>query len=335
MRNGIHLAVEATGTKFGGLETALLTFLEKALQDERIGKISLFCSAGRDRSFDLPSSPKIRTVENGWCESNYVLRVVWYELGLGMACRAVGSDLLLACNQFGLGRLGVPHITWVQQSLPFDEEAIATFGSSRRRFHIMMVRHQMRRSCRSAQRVLAQSAVMKDWICSSFKIDPRKVTIIYSSPKPLPAPTAPSPKLAPMRLDNFGPRLLYVGSDYPYKRLDTAVVGLPGLREVWPEAHLFLTLPEDHPYGANPGVHCLGYLRDTDLAEAYQLADALILPSLVESGPQTPLEAMSLGRPVLVADRPYAHDICRDAAVFFDPWSPADFAQKASLRVFG
>jgi glycosyltransferase involved in cell wall biosynthesis len=329
--NGIHLAVEATGTKFGGLETGLLTFLERALQDERVGKITLFCSSGRYRSFDLPSSPKIRTIENGWCERNYVLRVGWYELGLGISCRIIHCDVLLAFSEFGIGRFAVPHVTWVRQSLPFDEEAIAAFNSSRWRFHIMMVRHQMRRSCRSAQQVLAQSSVMKDWICSSFKIDPQKVTVIYSSPKPMPAPLYPSPKLAPMRLDNSGPRLLYVGSEYPYKKLDTAVVGLAGLREVWPEAQLFLTLPEDHTYGAKPGVNCLGYLRGADLTEAYQLADALILPSLVESGPQTPLEAMSLGRPVLVADRPYAHDVCRDAAVFFDPWSPSDLVRKASL----
>ena len=33
--------------------------------------------------------------------------------------------------------------------------------------------------------------------------------------------------------------------------------------------------------------------------------------------------------PVLAADRPYAHDVCESAAVFFDPLSPADLADKA------
>ena len=41
------------------------------------------------------------------------------------------------------------------------------------------------------------------------------------------------------------------------------------------------------------------------------------------------LEAMRAGLPVLAADRPYAHDIAEDAADFFDPYSPQDFADKA------
>ena len=90
-----------------------------------------------------------------------------------------------------------------------------------------------------------------------------------------------------------------------------------------------MTLPSDHAYGVLPGISCVGYLNDEELSKAYQTAAVLVLPSLVESGPQPPLEAMSLGTPVIVADRPYAHDICEDAAIFFDPNSPEDFAEKA------
>ncbi len=331
MSDGIHLAIEATGAKTGGVETGLLAFLDLVLQDSRVAKVTLFCSPSRRRSFELPLSRKIRIVENGWCDKNYLLRVGWYEVGLGIACWIARSDLLLAFSQFGVGRFSVPHITWVRQSLPFDDEAISTYGSARWRFRIGMIRRQMKRSCRSARRVLVQSAVMKDRICSSFDIEPGKVSIVYSGPKHMPLSEAPSPRLACMRLAGVGPKLLYVGADYPYKRLDTAVNGLAALRELWPQTQIFLTLSEDSPYAARSGVHCLGYLRGADLTEAYQSADALILPSLVESGPQTPLEAMSLGTPVLVADRPYAHDICRDAALFFDPWSPEDFAKKASM----
>jgi glycosyltransferase involved in cell wall biosynthesis len=41
------------------------------------------------------------------------------------------------------------------------------------------------------------------------------------------------------------------------------------------------------------------------------------------------MEAMSAGIPVLAADRPYAHDLCEDAALFFDPRDSAAFARAA------
>lgn len=330
MTDGIRLAIEATGAKFGGAETILLDFVSVAAASERVARIDIFCSPRQTRSFDFPASEKIRLIENRWCDTNYLARIAWYDFGLGIAARRLSSHVIFASSQFGRGGLGVPHVTYVQQSLPLSDEAVSTYDSLTWRVRIRMIKRQMGRSCRSAHHVLAQSAVMKEWICSAFDVEPGKVSVIYSGLKNMPRPEAPSPALSAMRLACGGPSLLYVGADYPYKRLDTAVKGLELLRKRWPEARLFLTLPADHPYAAVPGVHCLGYLRDAALTEAYELADTLILPSLVESGPQTPLEAMSVGAPVLVADRPYGHDICRDAALFFDPWSPEDFSEKAS-----
>ena len=39
---------------------------------------------------------------------------------------------------------------------------------------------------------------------------------------------------------------------------------------------------------------------------------------------------MSLGTPVLAADRPYAHDVTEEVALFFDPARAEDFADRAA-----
>jgi glycosyltransferase involved in cell wall biosynthesis len=70
-------------------------------------------------------------------------------------------------------------------------------------------------------------------------------------------------------------------------------------------------------------------LSGANLPAAYKAASAFVLPSLVESGNVTMMEAMSVGTPVLAADRPYAHDLCEDAALFFDPRDPDAFANAA------
>jgi glycosyltransferase involved in cell wall biosynthesis len=132
-----------------------------------------------------------------------------------------------------------------------------------------------------------------------------------------------------MRQTPEGGRILYVGDPNPYKMIETAITGLGLVRQVLPAARLFLTVPQDHRFSRVPLVSCIGYLGPFELREAYELADMLILPSLVESGPQPPLEAMSAGKPVLIADRPYARDIFGDAALRFDPLDAKDFAKKA------
>src|SRR3546814_15007679 len=55
----------------------------------------------------------------------------------------------------------------------------------------------------------------------------------------------------------------------------------------------------------------------------YADADALLFPSLDESFGLPLVEAMTLGLPILAAERPYARSLCGDAAVYFHPSTAA------------
>lgn len=328
MNNSIHLAIDAVGGKFGGIAAGLVGILEAALNNSRVSKITLFCTPLEKRLFKIPSAAKLIEVPKPWVDKNYALRILWYKWLLGLECKRIEADVLLASDNYGTGGFGVPYATYVRQSLPFSHEALDLL-SMMDRFINKIRKYEILSSCRNASKVICQSAVMKDWLTDSFGLDPAKVVTVYSPPKRMcltsNAPLLPETNI---HLDNSH-RLLYVGSDYPYKKLDTAVYGMELIRKQFSTAQLTLTLPINHRYASFPGVKCIGYLNDEQLAEAYISADILVLPSLVESGPQPPYEAMTFGIPVLIADRPYAHDICCDAAIFFDPNSPADFAEKA------
>jgi glycosyltransferase involved in cell wall biosynthesis len=69
-------------------------------------------------------------------------------------------------------------------------------------------------------------------------------------------------------------------------------------------------------------VVCLGRLTDNEIAAL--LADSLCLafPSFVEGFGLPPLEAMSLGCPVVVSDRSCLPEICGDAALYASPTDP-------------
>jgi glycosyltransferase involved in cell wall biosynthesis len=83
----------------------------------------------------------------------------------------------------------------------------------------------------------------------------------------------------------------------------------------------------------------LGPLRQEKLAEHYLACDCLFLPTFLESFSGTYLEAMHFGRPILTSDLDFAHDVCGDAALYFDPWdcqamsnAVVQLAESADLR---
>jgi glycosyltransferase involved in cell wall biosynthesis len=327
----MHLAIDALGTKRGGAATCFLDFLNVAVADSRIEKITVFSSPAADRLFAFPQSRKLQIVEKTIVDRNPLARVWWYEFSLAKACSSVSADVLFIFANFGRGCSGIPYVTYIQQSLPFSKEATQSFDSRLERLKIVTYRHQMRRSCEGATRVICQSDVMRDSVVKYFDIDASKIEVVYVSPRKLKI-AGNNSTLDSMRAAPPKSRLLYVGDAYPYKMLETAIMGTHIIRQRRPDAQLFLTLPKDHHFSREQGVTCLSYLEEGELREAFELADLLILPSLVESGTLPPLEAMSLGTPVLIADRPYARDLFEDAAVFFDPMDSRELAHQ-TIRI--
>lgn len=69
----------------------------------------------------------------------------------------------------------------------------------------------------------------------------------------------------------------------------------------------------------NKNIEFLGRISDKKLINLYINAEAFIYPSLYEGFGIPPLEAMSIGCPVLASDIPVLHEVCNDAAIYFNP----------------
>ncbi len=61
-----------------------------------------------------------------------------------------------------------------------------------------------------------------------------------------------------------------------------------------------------------------------DLIALYRSVDACIFPSICESFGHPLLEAMSMRKPLICSDLPFAREICGDYAIYVDPDSPHD-----------
>jgi glycosyltransferase involved in cell wall biosynthesis len=75
-------------------------------------------------------------------------------------------------------------------------------------------------------------------------------------------------------------------------------------------------------------VRFVGYLHEDALQGVLANADTLAFPSLYEGFGLPILEAMAMGVPVVCSDRASLPEVAGEAAVYFNPLSVEDMAQK-------
>lgn len=310
----------------------LLEILQAALAFDRISRVTVLASPAARRQFEMPASPKLQVVDVPKAESS-VGRLLWALQGLDRAASRLNPDVLLGFNGIGTVRPDrrFASLVFVQQPVPYSREALRRFPQPMR-LRMAVIGWVTRRSTKAADHVLVQTDVMRQTLVRAFGLPLERISVFLPG-APLLPPPRDFPKLRAVLADARNGILLYAGSESPHKNLIVVARGLqlvpPAVRPKW-----LVTLPESSGLCRRSGAVGLGHLPKAELHAAYRAASVLVMPSLTETVGLPMLEAMRAGTPVLAADRPYAHEVCEDAAVFFDPLSPADFADKLT-RLLG
>ena len=104
------------------------------------------------------------------------------------------------------------------------------------------------------------------------------------------------------RRHGLGRYLLYAGRATPGKGLGLLLDGFALLRRRWPELSLVLIGDPGGPSGAPEGVLPLGWVEDGEHWSALAGAEAVVVPSRLESLSVVTLEAWAVGRPCLLCE---------------------------------
>lgn len=141
---------------------------------------------------------------------------------------------------------------------------------------------------------------------------------------------------------NAVPYFLFVGNLKPNKNLSTLVKAFRLVMGAIPHRLIIVGKAENMKFvdqsavgeagELDSRVHLAGEISDQRLVEYYRGAEALVFPSLYEGFGLPPLEAMSLGCPVLCSNASSLPEIAGDAALYFDPRDTSDLAAKL-LRI--
>lgn len=208
--------------------------------------------------------------------------------------------------------------------------------------HRLAYRYIIKKTVRSAKKVIAVSNNTKNDIINLLGIKPEKIEVVYEGASKIfkEAVTKENLNLVLSKYNIDRPYVLAVSEWRKYKNLGFLVESFKKLdEELFNNYNLVIcgkvdpNYPEiaDSIFDEKKGsIIATGRISQSDLAVLYSGATCFVSPSLVEGFGLTYLEAQSSKVPVLASDIPVSREILNDSAKFFDPKNKQDFLEKLS-----
>ncbi len=127
---------------------------------------------------------------------------------------------------------------------------------------------------------------------------------------------------------------------YPHKNLEVIIKLLNKYRSELNDFVFILTISENQnkaakklledivKYDLSEYIINIGPVNQEDLSKIYKKSYALFLPTILESFSGTYLESMRFNIPILTSSFDFAHEVCKDAALYFNPKDIDDIFEK-------
>jgi glycosyltransferase involved in cell wall biosynthesis len=132
-------------------------------------------------------------------------------------------------------------------------------------------------------------------------------------------------------------RLLYLSAFYEHKNFSIIPFVIDELKKRGILCQFCVTLPDaafqsifGHVKNSNYLLN-LGPIASMEIGQAYADADAVFMPSLLETFSANYPEAMYMRKPILCSDYAFSRSICQDAALYFNPFDAHDIADKINI----
>jgi glycosyltransferase involved in cell wall biosynthesis len=336
--------VNALSARQGGGQTYVTNLLDHL---PRCAPIAIYVLA--PDTLTLPSDdPRIRRIPVRWPLQSPFLRAVWEKFRLPALLSQLRADVLFCPGGIIGSRVprGCKTVTMFRNMIPFSDVQNRRYRPGYMRLRNFLLKRAFLRSMGSADLVIFLSDYARTTI--EAHLGDRlgnAVTIPHGLARTFRRPdTPPNPSRARMLpLEGY---LLYVSTLDYYKAQIEVVKAFALLREKRvTKEKLVLVGPEYPEYGQavrktiadlrlQDSVLLTGAVPHAEMPEIYRNSIVNIFASECENCPNILIEALSSGRPVLSSHYPPMPEFGGDAALYFDPRSPDDLAEKlAALLV--
>jgi glycosyltransferase involved in cell wall biosynthesis len=261
--------------------------------------------------------------------------------GVARLARKHQVDAIWSINLGLYHHTEIPQIMSLRNAFQVYPAATACYHP-KSRLWVAALRYFFRKSLAHTDALIVQTPLMVEY-ARQLRCAPPEIIV---SPKAVEAETEvtvePLPESMIRQLQGgLGPEtftFFYAATYSPHKNHATLVSAMEIVRRKNVKARIILTVPTEELCALSSDVArslvesghlvTVGRIGKQHLRPLYDVSQACVMPSMLESLSSSHLEAMQWGKPQLCADLSYAHDLCGDAALYAAPQDAADWAEK-------
>lgn len=292
-----------------------------------------------DRPFheEFVFAPNVTAVVAGPPARHPVLWKWWYDVRIPALLRKYHADVFLSCDGF------CSLTTRVPQCLVVHDLAFLHYPTFIKKSHLFFYKRYTPKFLEKASSVATVSQFSKKDIVEKYGVDAARINVVYSAAKELFKPADWQSKQAVRdEFTNGKNYFIYVGSIHPRKN-PTALLKAFSIfkkrqksdwklviagRAAW---HSKAFMDSLGTYKYRDDLVVTGYVNETKLERLVSAAYALVYPSFFEGFGVPVLEAMQAGVPAITSAGSAMQEIAGDGALYADPESYQDIAEKMML----
>ena len=286
--------------------------------------------------FDRPFDPRFIYEKNvtpvviGPPARHPVLWKWWYDVKIPQVLKKYKADIFVSADGFCSLTTSVP------QCLVIHDLAFLHHPAFIKKSHLIFYKRYTPRFLKKAGSIATVSAFTKADIHQRYKIDNKKISVVYNAAKSVFKPLTEDLKFnVKLKYTEGKEFFLYSGAIHPRKNLLNLLKGFSLFKKrlksnfklviagrlAW-KYESFLKDLETYKYRHD--VILTGYLPEEELVSLTASAYALVYPSLFEGFGVPVLEAMQSGVPVITSASSAMEEIAGDAALYADVTTPFD-----------
>ena len=262
---------------------------------------------------------------------------LWYDIRIPALLKKYKADVFVSCDGF------CSLTTKVPQCLVVHDLAFLHYPEFIKRSHRIFYKRYTPKFLAKAGVIATVSQFSKEDILKHYSVPAEKINVVYNGVKETFHPVSEEEKQAvKLKYTEGKEYFVYVGAIHPRKNLITLLKAFSVFKKrqqsnfklvlagrmAW-KNELFEKSLASYKYRKD--VILTGYVNEDELVKITGSAYALVYPSLFEGFGVPVLEAMQCDVPVLTGADSAMQEIAKDAALYADPTSYEDIADKMMM----